>query len=300
MPVVLITGAKGQLGCELKQISGKYFGYDLIFTDVDTLDITDNGKTRDFILTCRPDWIINCAAYNYVDRAEEEPDAAFRINANGVMNIVNTIKDSGCHLIHFSSDYIFDGLSSLPYTETDPANPLSKYGASKLEGEKQALKHPWTMIIRTSWLYSEYGNNFVKTIIRKAKENETLRVVNDQKGSPTWAADLAGVVMKIISDVNRKEAAFNNGIYHYSNEGSCTWYEFAVKILETAGVECQVSPVSTLEYGAKAARPHFSLLSKKKIMENYGIIIPTWDKSLEQCISQMKRKNNLINSSCYL
>ena len=290
MPVILITGAKGQLGTELKKISGKFFGYDFIFTDIDTLDITDAKKTEAFISTRKPDWIINCSAYNFVDRAEEEPEAAFRINSGGVKNIVNVIKDSLCRFIHFSTDYVFDGKASEPYKETDRPDPLSKYGLSKLEGENQALKHPWTIVIRTSWLYSAYGNNFVRTIIRNASEKGRLKVVNDQKGTPTWAADLADAVMKIVSDINKQDAAFNGGIYHYSNEGECTWFEFASAIVRYAGISCKMEPVSTDEYPVKAVRPRFSVLSKKKITSNYGIVIPHWESSLAKCISQMKRE----------
>ncbi len=289
MPVIIVTGAKGQLGNELKKISGNFFGYEFIFTDVDSLDISDTLSTKRFIEDRRPDWIINCAAYNFVDRAEEEPEAAYRINAEGIKNIVNTIRDTYCHLIHFSTDYVFDGKASQPYKETDKPAPLSVYGESKLKGEKEALRHPWTMVIRTSWLYSSAGNNFVKTILRKAHNKEPLRVVNDQQGTPTWAADLAAAVMKIISDVNNKQAAFNGGIYHFSNEGSCTWYEFACKTLQIAGIDHHVEPVSTEEYKAKAIRPRYSVMSKKKIASDYGILIPQWDESLEKCIFELKR-----------
>ncbi|MGQ9620740.1 MAG: dTDP-4-dehydrorhamnose reductase [Bacteroidales bacterium] len=290
MPVILITGSKGQLGTELKKISGKFFGYSFIFTDVDTLDITDATKTKNFITKNKPDWIINCAAYNYVDKAEEEYETAFRINSEGVKNIADTIRDSVCRFIHFSSDYVFDGRTSEPYRETDKPNPLSKYGESKLEGEKHALKHPWTIVIRTSWLYSVYGNNFVKTILKKAAEKKPLKVVNDQIGSPTWAADLAEITMKIIYNVCRQEIAFNGGIYHYSNEGLCTWYEFAIAIVKYAGLNCTIEPVSTEEFNSIAARPHYSVLAKKKIEENFGIIIPPWETSLNKCITLMRKE----------
>ncbi|HOK25686.1 MAG TPA: dTDP-4-dehydrorhamnose reductase [Bacteroidales bacterium] len=291
MALILVTGSKGQLGSELRKISHRFFGYDFIFTDIDTLDITDAAKSKEFILSKRPEWIINCAAYNYVDRAEDEKELAFKINSEGVKNITEAIKDTTCRLIHLSTDYVFDGNTKEPYKETDPPNPLSVYAASKLEGEKHALKHSWSIVIRTSWLYSVYGNNFVKTIIRKAKENGHLKVVNDQKGSPTWAADLADAIMKIISDINSKETAFNGGIYHYSNQGACTWFEFAQEILKLSGIECTIEPVTTKDFPAKAVRPCFSVLSKKKIIENYGITIPAWDESLKKCIKQMKKEN---------
>jgi len=290
MAVILVTGSKGQLGSELKKISSAFFGYDFIFTDIDTLDITDALKTREFIQFKKPGWIINCAAYNYVDKAEDEKELAYKINAEGVKNLTDSIKDTTCRLIHISTDYVFDGNSSEPYKETDSPNPLSVYASSKLEGEKYALMHSWSMVIRTSWLYSVYGNNFVKTIIRKARENGHLKVVNDKKGSPTWASDLAEAIMKIVSDVNSNEAAFNGGIYHYSNEGSCTWFEFAQAIIKSAGLECTVEPVATGEFPAKAVRPAFSVMSKKKISDNYGVKIPAWDVSLKKCIRQMKKE----------
>ncbi|MBP8958793.1 MAG: NAD(P)-dependent oxidoreductase, partial [Bacteroidales bacterium] len=171
MPLILITGANGQLGMELKNISGNYPEYSFLFTDLDTLNIADAEITKKIVNETNPDWIINCAAYNLVDKAEEEPDEAFKVNCKGVMNIVNAIQNSSCRFIHFSTDYVFDGKSNRPYIETDIPNPLSKYGASKLEGERNALKHHHTIVIRTSWLYSAFGNNFVKTIIKKAKEN---------------------------------------------------------------------------------------------------------------------------------
>jgi len=290
MAVILVTGSKGQLGSELKKISSGFFGYDFVFTDIDILDITEALKTREFIRLKKPDWIINCAAYNYVDKAEDEKELAYKINAEGVKNLTDTITDTTCRLIHISTDYVFDGNSREPYRETDTPNPLSVYASSKLEGEKHALRHPWSMVIRTSWLYSVYGNNFVKTIIRKARENGHLKVVNDQKGSPTWASDLAEAIMKIVSDVNSNEAAFNGGIYHYSNEGSCTWFEFAQAIIKLTGLDCTVEPVTTGEFPAKAVRPAFSVMSKKKIAENYGVKIPAWDVSLERCIRQMKKE----------
>lgn len=290
MAVILITGANGQLGKELKKISRNFFGHDFIYTDVDTLDIVNPLKTREFILKKKPGWIINCAAYNFVDKAETEPEAAFSINSEGVKNIADSIRDSECRLIHFSTDYVFDGKSSIPYRETDKTNPLSTYGKSKLEGEKMALQHPWTMVIRTSWLYSAFGNNFLKTILKIASEKGELNVVNDQRGTPTWAADLAGAVMQIIHKVNNQVAAFNSGVYHFSNEGSCTWYDFAFAAVKSAGIDCRINPVSTAEYPSVAVRPPYSVLSKKKIRDNYEITVPEWQQSLNKCIDQMKRE----------
>lgn len=284
MSLNLITGARGQLGNELKVASKKYFGNDFIFTDIDTLDITDGNKLNDFIKKRKPNWIINCAAYNFVDKAEEEYEKAVMINGLAVKNIVSVIRDTSCRLIHISSDYVFDGKSTIPYRESDPVNPISAYGKSKLEGEKFAMVHPYSMVIRTSWLYSSFGNNFVKTIIRLASEKDSLQVVNDQIGSPTYAADLAHSILNIVSGINSNQIAFNAGIYNYSNEGSCSWYEFAVAILEEAGIKTPVKPVNSAEFPTAAARPHYSVLSKAKITENYRLAIPHWRTSLAKCI----------------
>jgi len=289
MAVILITGAKGQLGNELKVVSKKYFGYEFIFTDVDTLDLTNESFTAEFIRKKRPDWIINCAAYNFVDKAETEEEAAFLINSTAVNNISSAIRDSTIRLIHLSSDYVFDGSSEVPYTENSFPNPLSVYGRSKLEGEKNALIHPGTLVIRTSWLYSSFGNNFMKTIMKVAAEKGTLQVVNDQTGSPTYAADLAEVIMLIVSGVIRNQLAFNSGIYHYTNNGFCTWHGFATAIVEEAGINCNVQPVLTKDWPATARRPAYSVLNKHKIIENYGLAIPQWRDSLKKCIQLINK-----------
>jgi dTDP-4-dehydrorhamnose reductase len=291
MAKILITGAKGQLGNELKVVSGKYYGYDFIFTDIDTLDITDAVKTAAFIHKARPDWIINCAAYNQVDRAESEHQAALKINGAAVKNIADALKDSTCRLIQISSDYVFDGNSNVPYTDSAQAHPLSAYGRSKLEGEKAALLHYGSMIIRTSWLYSSFGNNFVKTIIRLANENDSLRVVSDQIGSPTYARDLAEAIMQIISGVIRNQIAFNAGIYNYSDEGVCSWYDFAIAIIEEAGLKCQVIPILSQDYPSEAKRPAYSVMNKAKIKDNYNILIPHWRTSLTKCIKIIIKSN---------
>jgi len=293
MSVILVTGANGQLGRELKRLSGNFPGYRFILTDYPELDITRPESIRKHLDLYRPGWIINCAAYNFVDRAESEAEKAFNVNSLGVRNITEAMGDSLCRLIHFSTDYVFDGKKSAPYTESDKPAPLSRYGESKLEGEKYAMKHPWSMVIRTSWLYSDTGSNFVKTIIRKAKEEGSLKVVTDQIGSPTWAADLASALMTIISSVDRQDKAFNGGIYHYSNKGSCSWFEFAGSIVRLAGIECSIAPVESTLYPSAAVRPSFSVLDTKKITDNYGIIIPSWEESLAKCIRLMKR-NKLI------
>ncbi len=284
MAVILITGANGQLGNELKVASKSFYGYDFIFTDIDKLDITDTDRTGDFIKSAGPDWIINCAAFNLVDKAESEPDAAMAINAMAVKNIADAIQGSDCRFIHVSSDYVYDGKLSVPYNEDIPANPSSVYGRSKLAGERYALTHPGTMVIRTSWLYSSFGNNFVKTILRHAGEKESLRVVFDQTGTPTYAADLAAAIMFIISGVIRNHFAMYAGIYNYSNEGVCTWYDFATEIIKEAGLGCKVNPVRTKDYKQLAERPAYSVMDKSKIKENYGLLIPHWRSSLKLCM----------------
>jgi dTDP-4-dehydrorhamnose reductase len=288
MAIILITGAKGQLGSELKEVSKNFYGYDFIFTDIDSFDITSLEKISEFIKKSKPDWIINCAAYTLVDKAEVEPDQALLINGTAVKNITEAIRGSECRFIHISSDYVYDGNLNVPYNENITANPLSAYGRSKLAGEKYALLHNGSMIIRTSWLYSSFGNNFVKTILRNAAEKESLKVVFDQTGTPTYAADLAGAIMNIISGVIRNQIAMNSGIYNYSNEGVCSWYDFAREIIKESGLTCRVLPVLTKDYPQAAKRPVYSVLDKSKIKENYGLSIPHWRDSLIKCLKLLK------------
>jgi len=284
MAVILVTGASGQLGNEIKVSSKNYFGYEYIFTDIDTLDITDGRKVREFIIKNHCDWIINCAAYNFVERAETEYDKTIQINSFAVKNLVDSIKGTDSRLIHFSTDYVFDGKANVPYNEKAVTNPLSAYGKSKLEGERSALQHSASMVIRTSWLYSEFGNNFVKSILNKGKVNEPLNVVFDQTGTPTYASDLADSILLIISKVIRNQIAFNAGIYHYSNEGVCSWYDFAMEIIQEAGLKCKVNPILTKDFSSAVQRPNYSVLDKSKIRENYGIEIPHWRSSLMKCM----------------
>lgn len=288
MAVILVTGSNGQLGNELKEAAKNYYGYQFIFTDIDTLDITDKDQTETFIRNADPGWIINCAAYNLVDKAEKEQDKAILINSSAVSNIAEAIRESECKLIHISSDYIFDGNSNVPYNEGSLPNPLSAYGKSKLEGEKAALLHYGSMVIRTSWLYSFFGANFVKTILAKGKENDRLRVVFDQTGTPTYAADLASAIMIIISGVIRNKLAFHAGIYHYSNEGVCSWYDLATEVVKEAGLDCNIIPVLSKDYQSTAKRPAYSVLDKTKIKETYNLEIPHWRTSLKRCIKMLK------------
>ena len=288
MSIILITGANGQLGNELKVVSKNFYGYDFIFTDVDSLDITSLEQTTEFIKKSKPDWIINCAAYNLVDKAEAEPEKALLLNGTAVKNITDVIKGSECRFVHISSDYVYDGQTNVPYNESISANPLSAYGKSKLAGEKYALLHQGSMIIRTAWLYSSFGNNFVKTILRQATVKESLNVVFDQTGTPTYAADLAEAIMTIISGVIRNQIAMNSGVYNYSNEGVCTWFDFATEIISEAGLNCKVFPVLSKDFNQTAQRPSYSVMDKTKIKENYGLIIPHWRNSLLKCMKLLK------------
>lgn len=288
MATVLVTGANGQLGNEMKEVAKRFYGYDFIFTDIDNLDITNNEKTSQFIASSNPDWIVNCAAYNLVDKAESEPDIAMLVNGTAVKNIAEAINGTECKLIHISTDYVFDGKTNVPYNEMAPANPLSGYGRSKLAGEKAALLHKQSMIIRTAWLYSSFGSNFVKTILKHGNVKESLNVVFDQTGTPTYAADLAGAIMQIISGVIRNQIAFNAGTYHYSNEGVCSWYDFASEIVLEAGLECKINPILSKDYPTAAQRPFYSVLDKSKIKENYNLSIPHWRRSLKSCLNLLK------------
>ncbi len=288
MAVILVTGSAGQLGNELKLSSKNYPGYEFIFTDIDTLDITDKEALNETFKKHDPDWIINCVAYNFVDKAETDQENAFRINSMAPRNLSEAIKGTDCKLIHVSTDYVFDGCSTSPYNEISVTNPQSVYGRSKLEGEKNALLHPYTMIIRTAWLYSSFGNNFVKTILRLAGQKESIGVVFDQTGTPTYAADLADAILTIISKVIRNQSVFSAGIYNFSNEGVCSWYDFATEILNEKGSNCRINPILSQDFPSAAKRPAYSVLDKSKIKETYGIEIPHWRTSMQRCMKLLE------------
>ena len=292
MSTILITGASGQLGSELREISSHFGGYNFIFTDVEDLDITNTKATSSFIKASSPDWIINSAAYTAVEKAESEPETAFQINATGVENIVKAIAGTECRLIHVSTDYVFDGTHNTPYSEDDETNPVTVYGKTKLAGERAALLHPFTVVLRTSWLYSSYGNNFVKTILKKAGSSDSAEVVFDQAGTPTYAADLASAIMEIISGAIKNRHVFAPGIYNYSNEGVCSWYDFAIEIVKLAGSVCNVNPIRTAARPSAAIRPAYSVLDKKKIRETYNLLIPHWRDSLSKCIHKLSNRND--------
>ena len=284
MKSVLITGANGQLGTALHNILDSFSGFEFHFTDVDTLDICDKLQVEAFVRRHNIGYVVNCAAYTAVDKAEDDANMCMRINCSAVRNIGEAASIHGAKVIHISTDYVFDGRSRRPYSEDDLANPVSVYGKTKIVGE-QALMSVCSdsVIIRTAWLYSEVGNNFVRTMLRLGKERDTIGVVADQKGSPTYAGDLAEAI-KAILEARR----FVPGIYHYTNEGVCTWYDFAKKIFEIAGIKCNVTPLTTAEYPTRAARPSYSVLDKSKIKEAYNAAVPLWDESLRKCLLRMK------------
>ncbi len=276
---MLVTGSNGQLGSELRLIAEKNPAYEFIFTDYQELDITKADEVDSFIEELKPDYLINCAAYTAVDKAEQEQETAMKLNAGAVEILAKASISNAFRLIHISTDYVFDGKNHKPYTTEDQVNPTGVYAKSKALGERAAVINPANIVIRTSWLYSAYGHNFVKTIRKAGKERGMLKVVADQIGSPTWAADLATAILKMI------ELDVPGGIYHFTNEGVCSWYDFATEIVSSAGLDCRVVPILSGEFSSAAKRPAFSVLDKTKIKENYGIVIPHWRASMEKCVS---------------
>ena len=282
---ILVTGANGQRGCEIRAIAAKYPQYNFLFLSKDILSVSDLTAVMDHFKNEPIACCINCAAYTAVDKAESEKDIAFSVNADGAKNIAQACKHYNIQLIHISTDYVFDGTGSSPYEETDTTNPLGVYGASKLKGEQLVLENDSAaIIIRTSWLYSSFGNNFVKTMLRLMKERDSINVVNDQYGCPTYAADLANAVMQIIAS---GKAGSHAGIYHYANTGIITWYEFALAIKELSKSNCSVNPISTDQYPTAAKRPAYSVLDTKKIRDTFNISIPDWGVSLQACLKAM-------------
>jgi dTDP-4-dehydrorhamnose reductase len=283
---ILITGCNGQLGNEFKVVAKDFPHFSFSFTDVGELDITDYKQVEDHITHYEPDVIINCAAYTAVDMAEDEPEKAMWLNGDAVANLTRACDLHDCFLVNISTDYIFDGKNTRPYREDDIPSPMTVYGLSKLAGEEAMISCLQKgMIIRTSWLYSSFGNNFVKTILRKGAETGTLNVVNDQAGCPTYARDLAVTILNILPKALSTQQL---EIFHYSNEGECNWYEFARAAIEMAGINCEVNPVTSDKYPQKAARPAYSVMDKTKIREAFGITIPAWQESLKDCLQVMR------------
>ncbi|MBI3719628.1 MAG: dTDP-4-dehydrorhamnose reductase [Sphingobacteriales bacterium] len=280
-PVILVTGANGQLGKELQDLAPSYSSFKFIFLSREDLPIHHFELVRNFFEATKPDYCINCAAYTGVDKAESEKELAFRVNGEAVGVLAAVCKKFDTKFIHISTDYVFDGTATVPYTETSTTNPVNLYGASKLEGETQALHYnPDCIIIRTSWVYSSYGKNFVKTMLRLMSERNEVKVVDDQFGSPTYAADLAKAILDIISN-------YKPGIYHYSNDGVISWYDFAVAIKTISNSNCAVHAIPTSQYPLPAKRPHYSVFNKEKIIQTFQLEIPGWKESLKKCLDKL-------------
>ena len=282
---ILITGANGQLGNCLRDLAADYQDlYRFYYTDVDTLDITDASAVEKYIVDNRIDIILNAAAYTAVDRAEDDQENAYRINCTAVGNLAEAARKHGLFLVHISTDYVFSGESEVPYVETDTPTPMSVYGSTKLAGERAIVGSGCrAVVIRTSWLYSEYGHNFVKTMLKLGREREEVRVVCDQIGGPTYAGDLARVVMAMLEHQPETGVEF----YHFANEGVCSWFEFAKTIMRMAGLPCRVEAIPSSEYPAKAHRPPFSVFNLSKIKAATQMAIPHWKDSLELTINKL-------------
>jgi dTDP-4-dehydrorhamnose reductase len=283
---ILVTGAKGQLGSELKDLTEFVSDMKFFFHDVDSLDISNRSKLEHFFSETNIDVIVNCAAYTAVDTAEEEKEKAFNINHLAVKHLTEIAQTRKIQLIHISTDYVFDGQHFLPYTEEDHPNPVTVYGISKRKGEEEILKMKG-MIIRTSWLYSSFGKNFVKTISKFSFERDTLKVIFDQVGSPTYARDLAQTILRIIQHYQKKQHLIS-GIFHFANEGICSWYDFAYEITKHQNSYCNILPIHTHEYPTKAKRPPYSVLDKTKIKKAFGISIRNWKAGLYDCLERIE------------
>ncbi|MDC0593335.1 dTDP-4-dehydrorhamnose reductase [Flavobacteriaceae bacterium] len=283
---VLVIGSDGQLGLEFQKISNSYDSLSWVFSTIKTLDLLRLDTINSFLNDINPSVIINCAAYTSVDKAETESKLADLINFKAVDIISRWTSDNNKKLVHISTDYVFDGLSKLPLSENSNTNPINQYGNSKLKGEQVCLKNDTnSIIIRTSWLYSSFGKNFVKTMIDLMKKNNSVRLVNDQIGSPTYAYDLAKAILKIIMNYKSE-----SGLFHYSNEGEISWFEFARSIRELYNLDCEIIGVSSNEYKTLAKRPQYSLLNKSKIKKIFNLEIPNYKQSLENCIKAIKNE----------
>ncbi|HEU4471144.1 MAG TPA: dTDP-4-dehydrorhamnose reductase [Flavisolibacter sp.] len=280
---IIVTGSNGQLGSELRDLAVAYPGYNFAFFDRQEMPINSEAVVRNQFEKLKPSFLLNCAAYTAVDQAESDREAANDINGMAVGMLAALCREFGTRFLHVSTDYVFNGLTNKPLTETDAVDPVNAYGASKLLGEKLALEqNPDSIIIRTSWVYSSYGKNFVKTMMRLMRERESINVVSDQFGSPTYAADLAALIMVIV-----EAPEWQPGIYHFSNEGIISWFDFALAIRELTGASCQVNPIATEQYPTPARRPAYSVMDKTKISQAYGITPTNWKQSLGVCISRL-------------
>ena len=294
MKNILITGANGQLGKKIKDESQAFSNFNFYYTDIEELDILNYKELEKFLINNKIDIIINCAAYTAVDLAETEVENTFNINTLAPEHLAKLTKFNNVKFIHISTDYVFDGQKNTPYNEEDQTNPQSVYGKSKLDGERKVLiENPDSVIIRTSWLYSEYGKNFVKTMINLMAEKSELKVVYDQIGTPTYAGDLAYAILIIIEKFTERNI-WKSGVFHYSDLGVCSWFDFAKKIMDIyyKTHKTKILPVLSNEFKTAAQRPNYSVLNKSKIMETYGLDIPYWEESLRIMIENYKIKNN--------
>jgi dTDP-4-dehydrorhamnose reductase len=287
MKYILVTGSKGQVGSELQQLASiNYLGsFQFIFSDADELYICNTDEVLNFFEKQRIAYCINCAAFTAVDKAESDSENAIKVNVTGVENLARACNIYGAKFLHISTDYVYHNHQNTPFVETDETNPQSVYGLTKLQGEQKAFEIcEQTIIVRTSWVYSSFGNNFVKTMLKLGAERPELKVIFDQIGTPTYAADLAQAMLDMIAAQESGKGPCWKGIYHYSNEGVCSWYDFAVSIFEIRDLNVKVFPIETKEYPTPARRPHFSLLNKAKIKSDFGISIPYWRDSLKKCL----------------
>ncbi|MEM1320147.1 MAG: dTDP-4-dehydrorhamnose reductase [Bacteroidota bacterium] len=292
MPHLLITGANGQVGQELRQLSDQFPAFQYTFADVVELDITDAPGVADYFANQQFDYCINCAAYTAVDKAEEQRELARRVNAMGPELLARACAEQGTLMIQLSTDYVYHNHQNHPFKEDDPTHPQSVYARTKLAGDLKVLQNPRPgLVLRTSWVYSSFGHNFVKTMIRLGSERDQLGIVFDQIGTPTYARDLALAILQIIEKREGgalPESAFS-GVYHYSNEGVCSWYDFALAIFELEKINCTTHPIETKDYPTPASRPPFSVLNKNKIKATFGLDIPHWRVALEQCLAAIKK-----------
>lgn len=281
---ILVTGTNGQLGSEIKELS-KNYSYNFFFTDRNSIDITSKDNIKAFCQINNINVIINCAAYTAVDKAESDIENADLVNRKAVKKLALISQELNIKLIHISTDYVFDGRNFKPYIEEFQTNPQGVYGKTKLDGENEMrdINPKDSIIIRTSWVYSSFGNNFVKTMLRLGREKESLGVIFDQVGTPTYARDLAKAILDIIPNINNDKVE----VYNYSNEGVLSWYDFAKEIMRMAKLNCKINPIETFEYPTPARRPHFSLLNKSKIKKEFNIEIPYWKDSLDECLKIM-------------
>ena len=283
---ILVTGAKGQLGCEINKLSSKY-NFDWLFTDSNNFDLSDLKNINVYLNKCNPNIIINCAAYTYVEKAEDDFNLANTINHKSVELMAKWSNINNCKLIHISTDFVFDGNSLVPYSETDETNPLNNYGKSKLLGDLACQKYnPYSIIIRTSWLYSSFGNNFLTNMIYVMQNSDQLKIVNDQFGSPTYAGDLAKTIFDLI--IKKK---WRPGIYNYTNRGNITWYDFAKEIKYICGFDTTITPISSEKYIQKAKRPKYSVLDNSKIINTFKIKQIDYKLSLKKCIKILKNES---------